>query len=119
MWSRVKAEAEDRLADFPFKAHYNFRPAMIQPMRGVRSRTTAYRIVYGILSPFYPLMKRSRPARATASPKDSQPDMLRRSAAITLGAPEPMPPKCTMIDDPEIRPLASVNETAVCATLRL
>ena len=58
MWARVKAEAEDRLAEFPFKAHYNFRPAMIQPKRGARSTITSYRVLYAILNPFYPLLKR-------------------------------------------------------------
>lgn len=57
MWARVKAEAEDRLADFPFKAHYSFRPAMIQPMRGARSTITSYRVLYAIVSPFYGLLK--------------------------------------------------------------
>lgn len=57
MWARVKAEAEDRLAEFPFAAHYNFRPAFIQPKRGVRSTITSYRVMYAILSPFYFLLK--------------------------------------------------------------
>jgi uncharacterized protein YbjT (DUF2867 family) len=60
MWARVKAETEDRLGELPFAAHYNFRPALIQPMRGVRSTITSYRIAYAVLGPFYPLLKRMK-----------------------------------------------------------
>ncbi|MEZ4444623.1 MAG: NAD(P)H-binding protein [Polyangiaceae bacterium] len=68
MWARVKAEAEDRLADFPFAAHYNFRPAMIQPMRGVRSTIKSYNLIYAIIGPFYPLLKHIR-SYVTSTPE--------------------------------------------------
>ena len=58
MWARTKAEAEDRLGDFGFAHVYNFRPAMIQPMRGATSTITSYRVIYAILGPFYPLLKK-------------------------------------------------------------
>ncbi|MEM9069797.1 MAG: epimerase [Myxococcota bacterium] len=58
MWSRVKAEAEDRLDEFNFGAVYRFRPAMIQPMRGVRSTIGSYNAVYAVMKPFYPLLKK-------------------------------------------------------------
>ncbi len=57
-WARVKAETEDRLADLPFKAVYNFRPALIQPMRGATSTIASYRMTYALLRPLYPLLKR-------------------------------------------------------------
>jgi len=60
MWARVKAEAEDQLAELGFAATYNFRPAMIQPMRGAVSGVRSYRIMYAILSPMYPLLKHWR-----------------------------------------------------------
>lgn len=58
MWARVKAEAEDRLAELPLGALYNFRPAYIQPMRGARSTITSYRVMYAIVGPLYPLLKK-------------------------------------------------------------
>jgi len=57
MWARTKAEAEDRLAELPFEAVYDFRPAMIQPMRGARSTITSYRMIYAVMGPLYPLLK--------------------------------------------------------------
>jgi uncharacterized protein YbjT (DUF2867 family) len=68
MWARVKAEAEDRLADFPFKALYHFRPAMIQPMRGARSTITSYRVLYALLGWTYPLIKKL-PKYVTSTPE--------------------------------------------------
>jgi uncharacterized protein YbjT (DUF2867 family) len=68
LWARVKAEAEDRLAEFSFKAHYNFRPAMIQPMRGARSTITSYRVAYALMGPLYPLLKKM-PQYVTSTPE--------------------------------------------------
>ena len=58
MWARTKAEAEDRLAEMPFGAVYNFRPAMIQPMRGATSTIASYRAIYAVMGPLYPLLKK-------------------------------------------------------------
>lgn len=52
MWARVKAEAEDRLSDFGFRAVYRFRPAFIQPKRGVRSTIASYNALYSMMKPF-------------------------------------------------------------------
>lgn len=57
-WARVKAEAEDALRAFPFKRVHCFRPAFIQPMKGVSSTITSYRVLYAMLGPLYPLLKR-------------------------------------------------------------
>jgi uncharacterized protein YbjT (DUF2867 family) len=53
MWARVKKKAEDALFAMPFKAVYVFRPGIIQPMHGIRSRTRLYNILYPAL---YPVM---------------------------------------------------------------
>lgn len=58
MWARVKAEAEDRLAELPFGAVYNFRPAMIRPLRGTRSNVPSYRALYAVVRPFWPLLQK-------------------------------------------------------------
>lgn len=57
MWARVKGKAENALFQIPFRAVYAFRPAFIQPLHGIRSRTKLYRILYAILTPFYPLLQ--------------------------------------------------------------
>jgi uncharacterized protein YbjT (DUF2867 family) len=53
MWARVKRKTEDALLAMPFKAVYVFRPGLIQPLHGIRSRTRMYNLLYPLL---YPLM---------------------------------------------------------------
>ena len=57
MWARVKGKAENALLRLPFKAAYMFRPAGIQPLHGIESRTASYRILYKIARPVFPLLK--------------------------------------------------------------
>lgn len=57
MWARVKGETENRLLQMPFKGAYMFRPGFIQPLHGIRSKTTLYRILYLLMTPFTPLLK--------------------------------------------------------------
>jgi uncharacterized protein YbjT (DUF2867 family) len=58
MWARVKGDTENALLRIGFKAAYMFRPALIQPMHGVKSRTASYRIFYAITKPLMPLLRR-------------------------------------------------------------
>jgi uncharacterized protein YbjT (DUF2867 family) len=69
MWARVKGAVENALLRMPFKGAYMFRPAAIQPMHGVRSRTTSYRIAYTIMSPVLPLLRRFFPQYITTTEK--------------------------------------------------
>jgi uncharacterized protein YbjT (DUF2867 family) len=57
MWARVRGKTENDLLRLPFKAVYIFRPAAIQPLHGVRSRTALYRILYSITKPVLPLLR--------------------------------------------------------------
>lgn len=57
MWARVKGKLENKLLSMPFKNAYMFRPGYIQPLKGIRSRTKWYNIVYAILKPLYFLLK--------------------------------------------------------------
>jgi uncharacterized protein YbjT (DUF2867 family) len=57
MWARVKGKTENALLRMPFKAAYMFRPGYIQPLHGVRTKTSWYRMFYLILAPVYPLLK--------------------------------------------------------------
>lgn len=54
MWARVKGKAENSLKKFPFKNLYLMRPALIQPLKGVKSSYT----IYKFLGPFFPLLKK-------------------------------------------------------------
>lgn len=57
MWARVKGKTENALLKMNFRSAYMFRPALIIPMRGVKSRTKAYNRIYFVLKPLYPILK--------------------------------------------------------------
>jgi uncharacterized protein YbjT (DUF2867 family) len=56
MWARVKGRTEKALLRLPFKAAYMFRPGLIQPVQGVRSKTRSYQLIYAITKPLLPLL---------------------------------------------------------------
>jgi uncharacterized protein YbjT (DUF2867 family) len=58
MWARVKGKTENALLKMPFKAAYMFRPGVILPVKGVKSKTPLYNFFYVILRPFFPLMSK-------------------------------------------------------------
>jgi uncharacterized protein YbjT (DUF2867 family) len=66
MWARVKGKAENAILRLPFKG-YVFRPAFVQPLHGIRSRTTLYRVFYVILAPLMPLIRRLFPGSVTTT----------------------------------------------------
>jgi uncharacterized protein YbjT (DUF2867 family) len=67
MWARVKGRTENALRAMPFKAAYLFRPGIIEPLHGIRSRTAAYRVIYALLRPLFPLMRRAWPGSITTT----------------------------------------------------
>ncbi len=62
MWARVKGETENALLKLPFKAAYMFRPGIIQPLHGIKSKTKSYRVLYTMVSPLFPLLKKAFPS---------------------------------------------------------
>jgi uncharacterized protein YbjT (DUF2867 family) len=67
MWARVKGKTENDLLKLPFKAAYMFRPAGIQPLHGVRSKTAWVHAIYVATSPLLSLLKRVAPKYMTTS----------------------------------------------------
>lgn len=67
MWARIKGKAENAVLGMPFKGAYVFRPALIQAMRGVQSRTALYRIPYLVLAPVIPFLRRRFPNYVTTT----------------------------------------------------
>jgi uncharacterized protein YbjT (DUF2867 family) len=63
MWERVRGRTENALLRLPFRGVYIFRPGMIQPLDGIRSKTTAYRWFYTMTKPLLPLLKAALPAQ--------------------------------------------------------
>jgi uncharacterized protein YbjT (DUF2867 family) len=69
MWARVKGKTENGLLKLPFKAAYMFRPAAIQPLHGVRSKTAWVHATYMATAPLWMLLNRIAPAYATTTEK--------------------------------------------------
>jgi hypothetical protein len=67
MWARVKGKAENAVLRFPFKAAYMFRPGVIQPLHGIRSKTKAYQLFYNVARPVLPIFKRLFPSLVTST----------------------------------------------------
>jgi len=67
MWARVKGATENAILRLPFRAAYMFRPGLIQPMHGERSKTRAYRIAYFFLAPIIPILRWLFPRLATTT----------------------------------------------------
>jgi uncharacterized protein YbjT (DUF2867 family) len=67
MWARVKGRAENAVARMPFRAAYMFRPGIVQPLDGIRSKTTAYRALYAVMTPFFPLLRALMPRQVTST----------------------------------------------------
>lgn len=63
MWERVRGKTENALLKLPFRGVYIFRPGMIQPLDGIRSKTPAYRWFYTMTKPLLPLLKAALPAQ--------------------------------------------------------
>lgn len=67
MWGRIKGKTENALFAMPFKAVYAIRPAFIQPLHGITSRTRLYRVLYRVFWPFMPLIKFLAPSLITTT----------------------------------------------------
>jgi hypothetical protein len=57
MWARVKGKTENELLRLPFKAADMFRPGVIAPLHGIKSRTKLVRISYAAIGPLLPLLR--------------------------------------------------------------
>ncbi|HZE96347.1 MAG TPA: NAD(P)H-binding protein [Planctomycetota bacterium] len=67
MWARVKGKTENALLALPFKGRFMFRPGFIQPMHGIQSKTSSYRILYRLMTPFSPILRMLFPSVATTT----------------------------------------------------
>jgi len=57
MWARVKGKTENDLMALGFKGAYMFRPGVIVPMDGIKSKTKAYQMFYSMGGPLLSLMR--------------------------------------------------------------
>jgi hypothetical protein len=86
----------------PFKAVYVFRPGLIQPLHGVRSKTPAYRMFYMLARPLLPLLRALMPDRVSTTASIGQ-AML---AVARRGAPK------AVLDPADIETAARGNRAA-------
>jgi len=61
MWARVKGKIENALLRLPFAAAYMFRPGVIVPLHGARSKTGLCRFFYAVAKPVLPLLHSAFP----------------------------------------------------------
>ncbi|SHG29781.1 epimerase [Flagellimonas flava] len=59
MWARIKGRTENYILNKGFKDAYAFRPGLIIPERGIKSKTGWYNAFYVLTRPIFPLLKRS------------------------------------------------------------
>jgi hypothetical protein len=97
MWARVKGQTENALLRLRFNAAYMFRPGFIQPQHGITSRTRAYRVLYAVFAPLFPVLKALFP-RHIATTEQIGRAMLR---AAKQGAPK------AVLEAPDIIALAA------------
>jgi len=67
MWARVKGRTENALLRLPFKAAYMFRPGIIQPLHGVKSKTALYQAIYVVIGPLLSFLKPRMPKYITTT----------------------------------------------------
>ena len=67
MWARIKGKTENDLLKLPFRAAYMFRPAVIQPLHGIRSKTAWYQMVYDVAAPLLTWLHRLAPKYVTTT----------------------------------------------------
>jgi nucleoside-diphosphate-sugar epimerase len=56
MWARVKGKTENMIFCMGFKDAYAFRPGVIIPEKGVKSKTGWVNFLYALTKPLFPLM---------------------------------------------------------------
>jgi nucleoside-diphosphate-sugar epimerase len=66
MWARVKGKTENAILNMGFRDAYAFRPGLILPEKGIRSRTGWYNALYTAMKPLIPWLKRQAFATTTA-----------------------------------------------------
>lgn len=67
MWARVKGRTENWILNKGFKDAYAFRPGIILPEKGIKSKTGWYNLFYVVFRPFFPLLKKSKNITSTTN----------------------------------------------------
>jgi nucleoside-diphosphate-sugar epimerase len=65
MWARIKGKTENYILARGFAKSYMFRPGLIIPENGIKSRTKLYQRMYTILRPVFPVLKKMNSVTTT------------------------------------------------------
>lgn len=71
MWARVKGRTENYILNKGFKNAYAFRPGLIIPERGIKSKTGWYNAFYVLTRPLFPIFKKSKSITTTTKIGDA------------------------------------------------
>jgi uncharacterized protein YbjT (DUF2867 family) len=82
MWARVKGKTENDLQKLPFVSVQLFRPGVIQPLHGIRSKTRLYQFVYTAIGPLLTLLRQVFP-NAIVTTEDLANAMLNGARFVT------------------------------------
>lgn len=96
MWARVKGATENALLALPLRA-VMFRPGIIQPLDGIRSRTPLYNRIYRIAGPLVAGLK-----RVTSSLVIDTRQVGRAMIAVAAAAPASDLGRTRILDNAEI-----------------
>ncbi|MFD7135735.1 NAD-dependent epimerase/dehydratase family protein [Streptomyces sp. NPDC059894] len=66
MWARVKGETENALLELDPRS-LMFRPAFITPLPGTKAKTKSYVLLYRVVTPLHPVLRRLMPRYVTTS----------------------------------------------------
>ena len=64
-WASVKGKTENLRFNKGFKNAYAFRPGVIIPKSGIKSRTKLYNFFYTLTRPIFPILKRLKSVTTT------------------------------------------------------
>lgn len=78
MWARVKGRTENLVLHAGFRDAYAFRPGVILPEKGVSSSTKWYNVLYRLMRPLYPLLRKSGRVTTSAEFGRAMIDVVRR-----------------------------------------
>jgi uncharacterized protein YbjT (DUF2867 family) len=67
MWARIKGKTENDLLKLPFKAAYMVRPAGVQPLHGIQSKTRWVNTLYHYARPLLGWLRRFAPGTMTST----------------------------------------------------
>ncbi len=65
MWARIKGKTENMFFSKGFKKFYAFRPGVILPQKGIKSKTGLYNVFYFLTRPLFPLFAMSKHVTTT------------------------------------------------------